>query len=60
MGWSEEDEHREQQIRKRIAEAVASEREDCAKCAENRIAPGADLVARQAGAVIARAIRART
>ena len=30
MGWLEEDKYQEQQIRKRIAEAVAEEREGCA------------------------------
>ena len=39
MGWSEEDEYQEQQIRKRIAEAVAEEREACAQIAD-RVADG--------------------
>jgi uncharacterized protein YqfA (UPF0365 family) len=37
MGWAEEREHQAQQTRKRIAKAVAEEREACAIAAESKM-----------------------
>ena len=67
MGWSEEDEYQEQQIRKRIAEAVAEEREacaaqvrhDCTACAGTGLVTGANTECEYCGRPMA-AIRARS